>query len=331
MLLYDIKAVDIKHHQQTIISKADMQINKHCITALIGGNGSGKTTLLNLLALFELPSTGALSYDNTLINAKNYKTLKKNIGYVQQNPYLLHNTVYKNLEIGLKLHHVDKQQRQAKVMEVADTLGISSLLQRSAYQLSGGEIQKVAIGQILILSPEVLILDEPYTHLDKASITEIEQIILKMRDQHNKTIIFTTHQQWQAKVLADDLYHIEDQKIIRISKTNLFYGVLDSKHHQFNTDKLIIHIPQSKQSGEYLSIDANQIVLSKQKMQSSMQNQFQGSIKDIQQQSTKVMVTVTCSGKAFTANISHQALTQLALNVDDQIWLSFKSSAVAIF
>jgi molybdopterin-binding protein len=249
---------------------------------------------------------------------------------VQQNPYLLRGTVFKNIEIGLKLKKVDKNIRLKKVSQVLKLLGISELSSRNARTLSGGEAQKVAIGQVIILDPDVLILDEPFTHLDKNSIDELEKIILKLKEDLNKTIILTTHNQYQAQWLADDVYSVIKGKVFEYQMLNLFSGGIDVEKNTFNTDKqLIVIVPHNIDHAEHIAIDPKQIVVSRNKLDSSMQNSYKGKITGMVEDNGRVKLSVA-SKEEFQAIVTYKALKNLDLSIGDGVWISFKSSSILL-
>jgi len=132
------------------------------------------------------------------------------VGLVQQNPYLIKGSVIKNIELGLKFRHVKPAVRESRAREMLRLLKIENLADRSVKSLSGGEAQKVAIGRALVLDPKVILLDEPFTYLDREFVEDFELLIKKLRNEQNKTIIFTTHNQAQAKVLSDQVFSIAD-------------------------------------------------------------------------------------------------------------------------
>ena len=153
-------------------------INQGCVHALIGPNGIGKSTLLNLLAFLSMPDHGQINFCDEKVNAKLLPDLRKRVGYVQQNPYLFNLTVLENIQLGLKLRGIKKQLRQSRAMDIIEQFDLGALTNKRAHELSGGEAQKVAIARTLILEPDVLILDEPFTFLDKDFALKLENIVL---------------------------------------------------------------------------------------------------------------------------------------------------------
>jgi tungstate transport system ATP-binding protein len=327
--LYQLKNISFDYGSEFKLSDINIEIIKSNITAIVGPNGSGKTSLLNILSFLNAPHDGVLIYDEKKLEQRKNEQFKKNVGYVQQNPYLLRGTAYKNIELGLKLKHVNKEMREKKVPEVMQLLGISELADRSARSLSGGEAQKVAIGQVLVLEPDVLILDEPFSHLDKKSIVELEQIIQKLKSELRKTVIFTTHDQIQAQCLADDVYSVVKGKVFSAHLINLFNGVFDPSQNSFNTGKLLINTPEGKEQAEHIAIDPKQIVISKEKLDSSMQNSFSGKITGMNEEDEQIKLYINI-GEEVQATITHKALEKLQLSIGTNVWVSFKSSSIVI-
>lgn len=328
--LYQLENVTFDYGTDFNLDNICIEIKKSSITAIVGPNGSGKTSFLNILSFLKQPRSGSLLYDGNEVNQRNFKYFRKLVGYVQQSPYLLRGTAFKNIELGLKLKHVDKATRVNKVMEVMALLGITELANRNARTLSGGEAQKVAIGQVLVLDPVVLILDEPFSHLDKNSIHELEQLILKLKTDIGKTVIFTTHNQYQAQWLAEDVYSVMKGKLLLSHLINLFSGQFDFKKNTFNTGKQLIIIPEGTNEAEHIAIDPRQIVLSKEKLDSSMQNSFSGKITGMVEENGQVRVSVD-TGEAFQSIVTHKALEKLGLSIGTEVWISFKSSSILVF
>jgi tungstate transport system ATP-binding protein len=329
-LLYQLKNITFNYGTDFNLVDVCVDIERSNVIAIVGPNGSGKTSLLNILSFLNYPQTGCLLYNGKELSPNYFEEFRKTVGYVQQSPYLLRGTTFKNLELGLKLKHIDKQTRTQKVSEVMQLLGITALANRNARTLSGGEAQKVAIGQVLVLEPDVLILDEPFTHLDKDAIHELEQIVLKLKEEFNKTIILTTHNQFQAQWLADDVYSVIKGKVFKSQLVNLFSGALDFKNKGFNTGKQLIIIPEGINHAEHIAIDPKQIVLSNEKLDSSMQNSFQGKITGLTEENGRVKVNID-SDENYQVIVTHKALEELKLSIGTQVWISFKSSSILVF
>ena len=207
---YYLNNIQFGYSEKKILDIKQQTFQQGKITALVGANGAGKSTLLGLLSFILNAELGEIKFSGTKVTKNNQARLRKSVGLVQQNPYLIKGSVIKNIELGLKFRHVKSIIRESRAREMLRLLKIENLADRSVKSLSGGEAQKVAIGRMLVLDPEVILLDEPFTHLDREFVEEFESLIKQLRDKQDKTIIFTTHNQTQAKALSNQVFNIEN-------------------------------------------------------------------------------------------------------------------------
>jgi len=329
-IAYKLSDIEFSYDSSPVIKLDKYSIEEASVTAIVGPNGAGKSTLLNMLAFIDTPSHGHIDFFGRKAFVENYLSLRRHVGYVQQKPYLLNTSVFKNIEIGLKLRKVGKKERFGRVVEIIEQLGIGDLAHRRAHELSGGEMQKVAVARAMILEPKVLIFDEPFSHLDDAFKNELEGMIRTIKNDCKQTIIFSTHDQIQAQVLADQICSLVDGHAVPISVINLFNGKVDEKNNLFVTDKIAIPIPANIKKGARLSVESTQLVLSKKELESSMRDMFHGKIKSLKDENGQIHVVVD-AGEKFHAIITLSALYELNINVGDKIWVSFKSTAVRVF
>lgn len=207
---YFLSKIIFSYADKTVLNIEQQSFTARQITALLGNNGAGKSSLLGLLAFTLLPQSGNIEFADQPVSKKNIATIRRSVGLVQQNPYLVTGNVIKNIELGLKFHGIKSSERQHRVANILSLLKIEQLAHYPAKSLSGGEAQKIAIARTLVLDPEVILFDEPFTYLDKVFIRELEQLIKHLRDDQQKTIIFTTHDQSQAKRLSNNIFNITD-------------------------------------------------------------------------------------------------------------------------
>ncbi len=328
IVLYTLDNIHFDYGQGFGLTDINLRLCQSDVIAITGPNGSGKTTLLNLLAFILKPTKGTLYYQGHIINGGNREHYKKTIGYVQQNPYLLCGNGRKNIALGLKLRHTGKVKRLQKVAEIVELLKIQGLVDRNVRTLSGGEAQKIAIARALILKPEVIILDEPFTYLDKETIGEFEKLILNLRDTLKKTIIFTTHCQYQAQRLANRRYSMMKGNLFQSQLLNLFKGRFNRQGY-FATGHHQIIMPEDVTQAELIAIDPKQIVISRKKPGSSMCNNLSGRINAIIEQDTQLRLHID-TGDEFQVIISREVLIGLKLNIGDAVWISFKSSSITV-
>ena len=322
---------DLKYHYNgtLILNINRFSINAGQTVAVVGPNGSGKSTMLNLLAFVSAQSEGQIKFFGEVENEKSRHDFRRRIGYVQQNPYLFNSTVIENVEIALKLRSVGKKLRHNRAINILEQLKLHALGNRRAHELSAGEVQKVALARALILEPEVLIMDEPFTYLDKSFISEFENMLIAIRDNRLQTIIFTSHDHMRAQILADQVCSIINGKLILESSINLFHGIYSMEKRNFDTGRINIKVSENSESGDMIAIEPTQIVLSRTELDSSMRNRFKGEIKALHARGDHIQITVDV-GERFQAIITKEALDDLGMNLGDTIWLSFKSSAVKV-
>ena len=305
-----------------------LEISAQKITALTGANGSGKSTLLSLLGLLIAPKTGSLIFFGEIVTSKQQQNLRKQIGFLAQKPYLFRGTVIDNLNLVLKIYHIPNKLREKKINFILEQLGIIELSKQQAKTLSGGELQKVALARALIMQPKILLMDEPFSYLDQPSIQLLERFILDYVTRMKTTLIFSTHDRLQGLAIADEVISLVKGKQIKSPLVNLFKGHFEGE--TFKTAYLSIFSVTYIKSATHVSIDPREIVLSRQRLNSSMRNQYQGRVIAIVEENSVIRVSID-AGDIFQVMITKQALKLLILKLTDIIWLSFKANSVVIF
>jgi tungstate transport system ATP-binding protein len=183
------------------------------VHALVGPNGAGKSTLLMLLTGLIAPEQGEI-----LINGQPVKDLRdlkyrRRVGLVMQDPLLLNMSVYENIAIGLHFRHVPGREIGRQVEDWVTRLGILHLLARKASTLSGGEAQRVALARVFVLQPELLLLDEPFGALDRKTRIGLLNELKILLPTTSATTIFSTHDEREVDVLADNRIELASGKI----------------------------------------------------------------------------------------------------------------------
>ena len=193
------------------------------IYALFGPNGAGKTTLLNLLAFLDFPQEGKILFREKEVTPKNSNlvSLRKKITLVMQDPYLFKGSVIQNIYYGLELRSLKFNEVKEKIEIALNLLGLWELRNRDIQTLSGGERQKLALARAIILDTEVLLLDEPATHLDEVYTASIEEFIGNiMANRPSCTLIIATHNLEQAHRLSKEIIFLRAGRIQSISPQN---------------------------------------------------------------------------------------------------------------
>ncbi len=192
MTQVDIIGISKHFGNFTALKSLDCTIPSGELAALLGPSGCGKTTTLRLIAGLESPSTGAILFDGH--NVSEYAVQSRNVGMVFQRYALFpHMSVAKNITFGLDVKHVNKREIVERLEEILDIVQLREFKDRFPSQLSGGQMQRVAIARTLITKPAVLMMDEPLANLDTKLRGEMRTFIKKLQRTLNITTIFTAY------------------------------------------------------------------------------------------------------------------------------------------
>ena len=325
---YQLDNIIYRYGEKIALSLPSLTIQSGQTTALIGANGSGKSTLLHLLVFLTTPGNGKMHFFGQSVKTNQYLKLRRRVGFLAQKPYMLSGTVLENITIALKLHDTPKTNRVKKAMAAMEQLNITHCATQQAKMLSGGEQQKVALARILALTPEVLILDEPFNYLDQSSAHLLENLIKSFVQDTEKTLLFSTHNRLQGLAMADNVISLVDGKAVKTPLINLYTGSI--KNHAFHTEKLQITLPGNINKGSHISIDPGEIVISKQPLSSSIRNHYCGRVTTISEEMGRVRIGID-AGENFQALITYEALKELQLHLGDTAWVNFKSNSVVVF
>jgi tungstate transport system ATP-binding protein len=181
---------------------------------LQGPNGSGKSTLFRLLALLEQPDRGTVSYQDDGGVLENNLALRRRLTLVLPGTGIFNTSVFKNVAYGLKVRGGEKAAMAARVDDALLAVGLGHKKWQRALELSSGETKRLGIARAMVINPEVFMLDEPTANIDPANTEIIEDIILKMKQKRQTTLLMITHDPAQAKRLGDELLFMQDGKII---------------------------------------------------------------------------------------------------------------------
>ncbi|MEC8614146.1 MAG: sn-glycerol-3-phosphate ABC transporter ATP-binding protein UgpC [Verrucomicrobiota bacterium] len=195
----------------------DLEIRDKEFMVLVGPSGCGKSTTLRMIAGLEEASSGDIFIGDRRVN----DVLPKNRGVamVFQNYALYpHMTVADNMAFGLKLRKTPKAEIQQRVEEAADTLGLSSMLNRKPKALSGGQRQRVALGRAIVRKPDVFLFDEPLSNLDAKMRVQMRAEISKLHARLNATMIYVTHDQTEAMTMGDRICVMKDGEIMQVDE-----------------------------------------------------------------------------------------------------------------
>ena len=211
------------------LSDVSLTIEDGSYTAIIGHTGSGKSTILQLLNGLLVPTKGSVRVFDTLITStsvnKQIRQIRKQVGLVFQfaENQIFEETVLKDVAFGPQNFGVSAEEAEAIAREKLDLVGIDeSLFERSPFELSGGQMRRVAIAGILAMEPSILVLDEPTAGLDPIGRKELMALFKKLH-QDGITIVLVTHLMDDVAEFADQVYVMEKGKLVKSGKPSLVF------------------------------------------------------------------------------------------------------------
>lgn len=188
---------------------------------ILGSSGAGKSTILKMINRLIVPSHGEIEVDEKNILDYDVIELRRSLGYVFQGVGLFpHLTVAENIAIVLRLTKQPKAKQIQRARELLDLVGLApeKFMKRYPQELSGGQQQRIGVARALAADPNYLLMDEPFGALDAITRDDLQQEILRLKKQLNKTIVFVTHDVFEALCLADRLAVMHQGRLEQIGR-----------------------------------------------------------------------------------------------------------------
>jgi tungstate transport system ATP-binding protein len=218
--LYALRGIEVGYGEVSILTSvlhvAELTIARGSILGLVGHNGSGKSTLLKLLGFLLEPRAGVLEFDGRVVDGAGYRSghlLRRRAVLLGQDTCLLKRSVAANVAYGLRLRGLDAPETLLAEAMALVGLDFADFGRRSWRELSGGEARRVALAARLVLQPEALLLDEPTTGLDRASVAHVQRAVLAARETRGATLVIASHDVDWLKSCADQVLLLDDGRI----------------------------------------------------------------------------------------------------------------------
>ena len=204
--MIELKNVTFKVKDKIILKDINLTVPNSERLVILGSSGSGKTTLLRLIAGFNSPASGEILIDGSIVSKEGKLIVppdKREVAMVFQDLALWpHMNVYENIDFGLKIRKTPKNIREEKVKEMLSLVSLSGYEKRRIEELSGGQQQRVALARALILSPKVLLMDEPLSSLDNTLNKKLRKEIIRLQEKFGFTLVYVTHNEEEAEEIG---------------------------------------------------------------------------------------------------------------------------------
>jgi molybdopterin-binding protein len=351
MPIVEVQNLCKEYPETKVLDNVNFKVEDKEIFALIGPNGAGKTTLLRILDLLDTPTSGRICFNSVSVDysEKALLALRRRIAIVFQQTVLFNTSVFNNVAYGLKIRGESRRNMKTKVKEILQLVRLQDFESKNALDLSGGEAQRVALAQALVIEPELLLLDEPTANLDPRNVSIIEEALAWINKQQKTTLIMTTHNMAQAQNLANQIAFLFDGKIEKIGPAkeifqaqsryladfarieNIFTGVSRVTRDGISVveigDGVQIEAAFQRSGKLTVYVRSEDIILSRSPVRSSARNVFKGRIVEMVDLGAVMKLKVK-AGKEFVVQVTNRSFTEMKLNMGSEVFLVFKASAV---
>lgn len=218
--LIELKNIIFKAHNKKILDIPEFQIRAGEFLGIMGPNGAGKSTLLKVLAFLDQQMSGQILYRGNIIPKGNAPLeIRRKFSIALQQSLLLDGTVFQNIAIGLTLRKVPKSIIKEKVEQWMELFGVSHLAKKNALYLSGGEAQRVNLARAMIVEPEILFLDEPFSALDFPTKIKLLEDFKGIIETAQTTAVFVSHDLMEINYLTNRLAIIVNGEVKQVGPT----------------------------------------------------------------------------------------------------------------
>ncbi|MFL6472359.1 MAG: ATP-binding cassette domain-containing protein [Nitrososphaeraceae archaeon] len=340
------------------LGPVSLKVNDNEILVMIGPTGSGKTTVLNVICGLVKPDSGSIVVDGIDITALPIES--RRIGYTFQNPTLFpHLNVVENIFFGAAKKRSGKNEIEVEIKKLLDDLGISHLTNRRIQGLSGGEMQKVSLARMLVTKPKIILMDEPFSHLDIPTKRKLRLELRRVVRRQAVPTIYVTHFEDDVYSLADSVSLLQngmikytdrlESMLIRRQNNNPTFGFLSNTLSSIQGNYLEGNVINSKGGlttfnigshllealGDYsvgskigILVRPEDIILSREVVKTSARNLVKAKVAKITSYDVGIVdVHMIVDAFHITSRITEEARADISISQGDDIYAIFKASS----
>lgn len=236
--------------EKTVVRDVSLDLAKGQLLCILGASGCGKTTTLNMIGGFLVPDSGSILLDGEDITA--IPPERRPVSTVFQSYSLFpHMTVLQNVMYGLKFRPISKKEAKEKGLRYLELVGLTNYADAHIHEISGGQQQRVALARALIVEPKVCLLDEPFSSLDAALRVKLRAELKKIQRELDMTMVFVTHDQEEALVIADQIAIMDQGNLIQVDTPD---QILQAPANEFVRDFLSLNDLVHQTDGTLLKV-----------------------------------------------------------------------------
>ncbi len=339
MSLIELKNVSSYWGDVRAVEKLNINIEEGEFVVLLGPSGCGKSTTLRLIAGLENVSSGEVFIGGKNVN--NIDPSSRNISMVFQSYALFpHLNVEENIIFGLKVRKVKKDDRQVRLENVAEKVGLSNLLKRKPAELSGGQRQRVALARAIISENPICLMDEPLSNLDAKLRHQMRSEIRLLQKDLNITLIYVTHDQTEAMSMADKIVLLNEGEIVQQGRPKELY----EKPENTFTAKFLGNPPMNlinlevEKEGNYIPIFGDKYFLKQKSDKKNIlgirpedieisKEGVKCTINDLDYQGSDVVLSLQLGNQEIFARIDSKKVEEL----DNQVYINWDNNNIHFF
>jgi len=339
MSLIELKNVSRYWGDVRAVEKLNINIEEGEFVVLLGPSGCGKSTTLRLIAGLENVSSGEIFIGGKNVN--NIDPSSRNISMVFQSYALFpHLNVEENIIFGLKVRKVKKDDRQVRLENVAEKVGLSNLLKRKPAELSGGQRQRVALARAIISENPICLMDEPLSNLDAKLRHQMRSEIRLLQKDLNITLIYVTHDQTEAMSMADKIVLLNEGEIVQQGRPKELY----EKPENTFTAKFLGNPPMNlinlevEKGGNYIPIFGDKYFLKQKSDKKNIlgirpedieisKEGVKCTINDLDYQGSDVVLSLQLGNQEIFARIDSKKVEEL----DNHVYINWDNNNIHFF